>query len=339
MRYYQDLFDLITKAKYIPFRKTVLFFALFRSYFNLLVLKKAVLKTICIWATWKCQCRCDYCSNFHLRKSIQDKHTLSLDNFKDIFSSAKRLGSINIHFVGGEPLVGEQLFELIALAKPRTTLISMATNAILLEQKARALRKAGLNFVNVSLDSPYAHIHDQVKGFPGAFKAAIAGIKTAKQEGIKVILTMVLTHKNLNSGEVEAMISLAGKLGVALQLLPVRPMGNFRDSHAMLLDKEDMKKFYRLVSGKKVRWDGRSNYFKTGCPAALEKLTINLFGDVFPCDFIPLLLGNLFEKSLEEIYRDTIDSGVFRDWSRVCRSAFNDEFITKYCDFNSEGCS
>lgn len=335
---YFELKDLIQKASYVPLKPKLLA-RIIKNYFKLIFLNKKPLRYITVWATWKCQCRCSYCSNFHLRQSIENKRALSLKDYEKIFTSAKKLGSINIHFVGGEPLVSEELFELIKIAKPRTTMVSMATNGILLKAMAKELRKAGMDFANVSLDSPYAEIHDKVKNVPGAFKNTIEGIRVAKDAGLKIIITMVMTHQNLNNGEIEDMVVLANKLGVVLQLLPVRPMGNYRGNLEMMLNKDDMKKFYHLVSSWNVRWDGRSNYLKTGCPAGIEKLTINMFGDVFPCAFIPLYLGNLFEKSLEDIYYSTISSVMFKDWSPVCRSAFNDEFINKYCNFNGEGCS
>jgi MoaA/NifB/PqqE/SkfB family radical SAM enzyme len=335
---YPEFKDLIQKASYVPL-KPALIARIIKNYFKLIFLNKKPLRYITVWATWRCQCRCNYCSNFHLRQSISNKKALSLKDYERIFTSAKKLGSINIHFVGGEPLVGEELLELIKIARPRTTIVSMATNGILLKKKAQELRKAGMDFANVSLDSPYAQIHDKVKHVPGAFKDTIEGIKFAKDVGLKIIITMVINHQNLNNGEVEDMVKLSGSLGVVLQLLPVRPMGNYRGNLEMLLNKDDMHKLYRLVSSWNVRWDGRSNYLKTGCPAGIEKLTINMFGDVYPCAFIPLHLGNLFEKSLEDIYYSTISSPAFKDWSPVCRSAFNDEFIKKYCDFDGEGCS
>jgi MoaA/NifB/PqqE/SkfB family radical SAM enzyme len=200
----------------------------------------------------------------------------------------------------------------------------------LLKNKAQALYKAGLDFVNISLDSPYGNVHDKSKDFPGAFDAAIDGIKAARASKLRAIIAMVVDHQNLNNGEVEEMIILAKRLKVDLQLLPVIALGHFKGQFNMRLDNKDMKKFYDLTSRRNVRWDGRTNYLRKGCPAGLEKFTIDIFGDVYPCSLIPIKVGNIFEQRLEDIFHKTIKSEAFKVWSPVCRAAFNDEFIKKY---------
>lgn len=330
---YHEIGDLIKKASYVPLRP-VLLARIMKNYFKILFLKKKVLRYINIWATWKCQCNCDYCSNSDTRQSLKDKRLMSSKDFEKVFDSARRLGAININLVGGEPLVSEELCDLIKLAKPKTTVLSITTNGILLKDHAKQLYKAGLDRVNVSLDSPYSHIHDKIKHFPGAFEKAIAGIEAAKGLGLKVMIAMVLNHQNINNGEVEEMVLLSRKLGVDLQILPVIAIGNFSGHDDMRLDKNDMKKFYQLASSWHVRWDGRTNYFKTGCPAGVEKLTIDIFGDVFPCSVIPIRAGNIFEQSLESIFYTASSSEMFKKWSSICRSAFDDEFIKKYMPFS-----
>lgn len=328
MRYLQ-LQDLLKKVSYVPL-KPALLVRISKNYFNILFLRKKVLRYINIWATWKCQCNCNYCSNSDLRQSVKEKRLMVLRDFERVFDSARRSGAININLVGGEPLVSEELYDLIKLAKPKTTVISITTNGILLKTHAKRLYNSGLHRVNVSLDSPYGHVHDKIKNFPGAFKEAIDGIEAAKETGLKVMIAMVLNHQNLNNGEVEEMISLSRKFDVDLQILPVIAIGNFNGHSDMCLDKNDMRKFYKLSSSWNVRWDGRTNYFKTGCPAGIEKLTIDIFGDVYPCSLIPVRIGNIFEKSLEDIFHSLGSLEMFKKWSLVCRAAFDGEFINKY---------
>ena len=326
---YLELKDLFIKATYLPL-KPKLFFRIMQNYFYLVFSKRKILRYITIWATWKCQCHCAHCNNYKLMQSAKDKEVLSLKDYEKIFISAKKLGAINIHFVGGEPLLCDEICDLIRIAGPKSTVVSLTTNGILLKSKAKDLKKAGLDFMNVSIDSPFSAIHDSKKKFPGAFEAAVDGIIAAKNVRLKVIVTMVVTQQNLNNGEVEEMILLTKRLGVDLQLLPLRPAGNTSNNYEMLLDKDDMEKFYRLASSWRVRWDGRTNYFKTGCPAGIEKLTIDIFGNVYPCDFIPVSFGNIFESSLKNIYCIMSNSDMFKRWSSICRSSFDVEFIKKY---------
>ena len=316
---YLEIKDLFKKMTFVPL-EPVLLLRIIKNYYRLIFLKKKVPRNLNIWATWKCQCNCKHCCNDELKRS--GKKSLALKDFEKIFTSAEKLGVINIHFLGGEPLLCEEICELIRLAKSKRMLVSLGTNGILLKHKARELKKAGLDLVNVSLDSPFAEIHDRNRDFIGAFESAISGIITAKNTGIKVIVSMCVTHQNLNNKEVEKMILLTEKFRVDLQLIPAKPVGKLKNRRELLLRREDISNFHHLASRWRVRWDGRTNYFETGCPAGTERIAIDIFGNVYPCDFILVPFGNIYESSLEDIYYLMSGSSEFKKRIPICRSAF-----------------
>jgi len=319
--------DIVKKLSYLPF-KPVLFLRILSNYFKLFILRKKVPRVMDIWATEKCQLKCVHCVNA-IPMSQTDRKILALEDYDRIFTAARKLGILNIHLMGGEPLLSKNLYDLIKLAKPNQVIVSMVTNGMLLKDKALNLKKAGLHMVNVSIDSPYDHVHDEIRQHKGCFKNAIEGIREAKRVGLLCFVTMVVNHQNMNNGEVEDMIALMRNWKIELQLLPALARGKWADKKDIVLNKEDQKKFHTLTSQWDVRWDGRTNYTKPGCTAGTERMSIDNFGDVLSCTLLQVPFGNVFDNSLEDIYKKMSSDEIFKKRSSVCRYAFDPEFMKK----------
>ena len=73
--------------------------------------------------------------------------------------------------------------------------------------------------------------------------------------------------------------------------------------------------------------DIHASWVKTGCGAVAEQLYLTPYGDVMPCPFIHLSLGNVKEKSISEIWKNSISSGIFGHYSEKCWVAENIEFV------------
>ena len=127
-------------------------------------------------------------------------------------------------FTGGEPLVRPDLFELLAYSQALGFTNTMATNATLIDREAaRDLRQRGLVIAAVSLDGYDAASHDRIRGSPGAFDAAVAGMRALTGAGI--LLHVNITAMQYNMEQMEQMVQLVEELdaGILLfyQLVPV----------------------------------------------------------------------------------------------------------------------
>ena len=313
-----EIVNLFKKMSYVPLHPAFVLHIL-RNYWRIIFLRKKTLRYITIWATKKCQCSCKHCVSYPKMYPKEKRRELTLTEYKKIFVEAKELGAINIHFIGGEPLLCDNICQLIRTVRELNIMASLTTNGILLKCKAEEIKEAGINFINVSLDSSEKHIHNNYKVYANAFEKAIEGITYAKKIGIKTMITIVVTHQNINDGGVNNMIELAKRHKVDLLLLPIHMEINTLEARSFLLDKEDMKKFYTLASGYHVRWDGRTNYLKSGCPAGGEKITIDIYGDVFPCDFISEAFGNIYDTPLSDIYNSMANSDIYSKPNALCR--------------------
>jgi len=165
--------------------------------------------------TQKCNLRCFYCHNEGQKKS--DSEMLP-EEIERVVSVGKRLGIRKLKITGGEPLLRNDVVEIVEKISKHMDEVSMTTNGMLLGKYISALKNAGLDRVNVSLDSLNPETYKYVTGVNN-LQHVIEGIKTAA-EIIPVKINMVVMKK-INENEIENMIKFAGENNAILQLIEV----------------------------------------------------------------------------------------------------------------------
>lgn len=126
---------------------------------------------------WQCNLRCGMCN--HWRDVVEPP--LDLEFYQRLVDDLAALGCQKLHLTGGEPTLRPNLETLIAHATAQGIRVTMTTNGTLLTpERAHAIAAAGLHKVNISIDSPVPHIHDHVRGVPGAWARTISGFKALR---------------------------------------------------------------------------------------------------------------------------------------------------------------
>ncbi|NQT30636.1 MAG: radical SAM protein [Candidatus Saganbacteria bacterium] len=166
------------------------------------------------YVTLSCNATCEFCPLW----VESEKNNLSESgNFKQILLSLKREGVHELNITGGEPLLRDDLPELLAQAKEFGFKVKLTTNGILYADKARALQGLVDNLY-FSLDYPFADEHDRSRGVD-CFHLVIQGINLAQQLKQKPIINFTMTRDNVRF--LPEMVDLAEKLGVFIYLNPV----------------------------------------------------------------------------------------------------------------------
>ena len=187
----------------------------------------------------QCNFRCGYCMPkevFH-----KDYVFLSRDellSFAEIVRLARvfvGLGVEKLRITGGEPLLRKGLEDLIRDLSTLRTLadqpveIALTTNGVLLAQKAKALRDAGLDRITVSLDALDPALFRQMSGIEGCSPSTVLeGIDAAQAAGLKVKVNMVV-QKGVNEGEILPMARLFRDLGHTVRFIEFMDVGNSND--------------------------------------------------------------------------------------------------------------
>ena len=140
--------------------------------------------------TERCNSSCQYCN-----VGRTESPELSTGQVIDIIDSLKSLGTKLIKFTGGEPLLREDIVEIINHTHSRGFVVILSTNGILFPEKIKKIKK--LDGVTFSLDGP-EEIHDRIRG-RGSYEKTIEAIKTAKDKRIPISISATLNSLNLES--------------------------------------------------------------------------------------------------------------------------------------------
>ena len=162
-----------------------------------------------------CNLKCIYC---HHEGELLPGGEIPGDMVVSIAKAAAELGMRSVKFTGGEPLLRKDL-DLIVARIPQSLDISITTNGILLAERAEALARAGLDRVNVSLDSLQPNRYCQITGGrPGDLERVLAGIDASREADLLPIKLNFVVLKR-NESEVPEMIDFCRRRGLILQLI------------------------------------------------------------------------------------------------------------------------
>jgi len=283
--------------------------------------------TVTFAVTYRCQAACIHCSSEQHKSP--GRQELTTEECKRVIDQALELGVVNIVFTGGEPLLREDIFELIRYVDKERAICNMFTNGqYLTEDRVAGLVEAGIYAILVSLDSPDPEKHDHWRCIPGLFEQATQGIQRALKAGILTGISTYITREGLAQGEHEKMMELGRRLGVhEVIFFDTLPAGKFRDRYDGLLTKED-KEVIRSFTNKYLydqdypgiitqAWINHPE--GSGCFAGNEQFYITAYGDVCPCDFTPLSFGNIREDPLKEIWKRMLSHEEYKEHRSHCR--------------------
>ncbi len=153
-------------------------------------------KPVVVWNMGRrCNLRCVHC--YAQSKDIEYEDELTTEQGKELIDDLTEFGSPVILFSGGEPTMRKDLPELAEYAKSKGMRAVISTNGTLIDEKmAKVLKKIGLSYVGISLDGVKA-TNDKFRGVPGAFDAAMRGLRNCMKEDIKVGLRFTINKKNM----------------------------------------------------------------------------------------------------------------------------------------------
>jgi cyclic pyranopterin phosphate synthase len=187
-----------------------------------------------ISVTPRCNLNCIYC---HREGEVKPEKELSKDEIAEILRVAATFGIRSVKFTGGEPLLREDIVDIVRSVPPGME-SSMTTNGTLLARYAKDLKAAGMKRVNVSLDSVNHETYKKITGRDDLDKV-FAGIKAALEAGLTPIKINMVVLKGINDHEIDDFLSyIRGNRDLILQLIELMDFNNC-DHHSQLNGLED----------------------------------------------------------------------------------------------------
>lgn len=160
--------------------------------------------------TYKCPLKCPWCSNPVDFDQYRDE--LSTEEWKEVLREGRRLGSLQLGFTGGEPMLRRDLEELVAEADSLGYYTNLITSGVgLNQQRLKALKKAGLKQVQLSIQACDQELNEKLVGLD-VFEHKVAIARAIKAEGLPMVLNVPVSRYNID--QTAAFIDLAVDLGV-----------------------------------------------------------------------------------------------------------------------------
>lgn len=176
--------------------------------------------------TDRCNCRCTYCMPAGGVPMLGHKDILSFEELTEVVAACAQLGVRKVRLTGGEPLVRRGLPELVRMirAVPGVEELAMTTNATLLAPVAAELHHAGLDRLNVSLDTlDAARYAELTRG--GSLEDALAGLAAARDAGFSRTKVNCVLMGGVNDADVPRLAELARTEPIDVRFIELMPMG------------------------------------------------------------------------------------------------------------------
>ncbi|MBI4844816.1 MAG: radical SAM protein [Nitrospirae bacterium] len=275
--------------------------------------------------TERCNLRCRHC---YQSKRGNDEMALpeikeALCEIAETINIWKELYGIDFsssfNITGGEPLLRDDIFEILKEVSKPGFEVFLLTNGILADKDtAFRLREAGVKGVQVSIEGT-DEIHDSVRG-KGSFSASAKGIGNLLNAGLEVTVNATLSE--LNARHFMEIFRLAACLGVhKLGFSRLVPSGRGRDIAEKMLSAESAAELYKkifsiesgsleIVTGDPVASQSRKKFEASqigdipsgGCAAGISGITILPDGTLLPCRRLDVPIGNIRRDSLREVW-------------------------------------
>jgi radical SAM protein with 4Fe4S-binding SPASM domain len=287
--------------------------------------------------TFRCQNDCIHC----YAGGPHETSELTTVQWKSVIDKLSEIGVFILTFTGGEPTLREDLPELLVYAQNKGLVTGLISNGRRLKDKAYVdvLEKAGLDFVQITVESHKPQIHDKMTGAKGSWKETVAGIKNAVQSQIYVSTNTTLSKHN--APEFLTTIGFIKGLDVDAfgcnSLIYSGKAPNASEQFA--LSTEDLQVLLPKIRDKahmlglKFLWYTPTQYCHfdpvqlglgvKSCTAAMINACVGPNGDVYPCQSYFESLGNILTDPWEKIWHHPLaeklrSRGYVEEKCKVC---------------------
>ena len=185
-----------------------------------------------ISVTENCNLKCIYCNPDGKLLCDKGANYLSPVEIEKIVKAMAKIGIKKVRITGGEPLVRPDVCEIIErIAKiPGIEDISMTTNGINLDTMAEKLKEAGLNRLNISLDTLKADKFSYITG-GGDITRTLKGIDKALELGLTPVKLNTVLIKDINDDEIDDLIALAKDKPIEVRFIELMPIGFYGEKN------------------------------------------------------------------------------------------------------------
>ena len=289
-----------------------------------------------------CNMKCEHCceepymSRDLIKKtgSIDPRKQMDLNDYARLSEEADSLGLFRFVITGGEALLDRTLGDLITSLDPLKHLIILDTNGFYFNaEKAKWFAGLGGYKVQISLDSWYREEHDAFRNTPGAYDRAINPMMESKKAGLELLLSTCIVKDRVFSKEFQGLMDFCEAEEIPLYVTLAKPVGSARGHDEWVCPKEDVDELKKLEEKYQIFTHMTPNYGQPGkCITVKGINTVNHDGEIVPCPYMDLSLGNVTKEPLKDILERGMKNKWLGPYRDECIIGENFDFIKFHND-------
>lgn len=302
---------------------------------TLKAIEKKQLYHVLIELTYKCNLSCKHCY-----ADTCSKKEMSTKQVKNIIDQLSEMNVMYLTFTGGEVFVRKDFIDIFDYAIEKGFVIEIFSNGVNVNDNLiKHIADSHIKCFHCSLYSYRADVHDEITGIKGSFDKTVDTLKKFKELGTKINIKTVIMNDNKN--DLEGLIELSDNLDASLQVgLNITPK-NSGDLSPTQLRVNSIEEYEHLLSILNKSRNKQAELSKTPekydddnlCGAGLCSVSINPYGEVFPCNGMTVKIGDVNEICIKYIWDNSDILKDIRSKTFACVKGCDECKIKKYCHF------
>lgn len=244
---------------------------------------------------------------------IDPRPQMTLDDYKELSRQADEYGIFRFVLTGGEALLDKNLDKLIGVLDPMKHLIILDTNGWTFDDdKARWFADLGGYKAQISLDSFIEEEHDAFRSKKGSYQRAMKALEASKKAGLELLISTCIVRDRVFSKEFIDLCEFCNVNDIPLYVTLAKPVGTAREHDEWVVVKKDVDQLKYLEDKYNVFTHMSPSYGQPGrCITVNGINTVNHDGEIIPCPYMDLSIGNVVKEPLADI----LDRGMRNRWT------------------------
>lgn len=277
------------------------------------ILRLKINRSLCNFACAHC-CEEPYMSRDLKKRTgmIDPRPQMGLDDYKELSRQADEYGIFRFVLTGGEALLDKNLDKLIEAIDPLKHLVILDTNGWTFDiEKAKWFASLGGYKAQISLDSMIEAEHDSFRNKKGSYKRVMRSLQASKDAGLELLISTCIIKDRVFTQEFEDLCKFCKVEEIPLYVTLAKPVGSARDQDTWVCTKKDVDYLKQLESKYNIFTHMTPSYGQPGrCITVKGINTVNHDGEIIPCPYMDLSIGNVTKEPLSQI----LERGMMNSW-------------------------
>jgi len=277
------------------------------------ILRLKINRSLCNFACAHC-CEEPYMSRDLKKRTgmIDPRPQMGLDDYRELSRQADEYGIFRFVLTGGEALLDKNLDKLIDAIDPLKHLVILDTNGWTFDiEKAKWFSSLGGYKAQISLDSMIEAEHDSFRNKKGSYKRVMRSLQASKDAGLELLISTCIIKDRVFTQEFEDLCKFCKVEEIPLYVTLAKPVGSARDQDTWVCTKKDVDHLKLLENKYNIFTHMTPSYGQPGkCITVKGINTVNHDGEIVPCPYMDLSIGNVTKEPLSKI----LERGMLNSW-------------------------